>query len=119
MLPDPFLERLAIVRQRFASTLEAKISETVDALPHLAANDNAAIEKLADTYQQIHKIVGIGPTVGFVATGQAARNAEEILITPFKSKRGLTSEEAARLQTAVDALQAAARSELQSIISKE
>jgi hypothetical protein len=119
MLPDPFLERLAIVRRRFAATLEAKISETVDALPHLAADGNATIEKLAGTYQRIHQIVGVGPTVGFVATGQAARNAEEILITPFKSKRGLTAEEAARLQTALDALQTAARSELQTIISKE
>ncbi len=119
MQPDLFTERMAIVRQRFASTLEAKIGETVDALPHLSANDNAAIEKLADTYQQIHKIVGVGPTVGFVATGQAARNAEDILITPFKGKRGLTAEEAAQLQTAFDALQAAARSELQSIASKE
>lgn len=119
MQQDPFQERLAKVRRRFASTLETKISDSFAALPQLSSNEPAAIAKLGDIYQQIHQICGVGPTIGFVATGKAARNAEDILLTPFKSKRCLTAEEAARLQAALDALQAAARTELQSVASQE
>jgi hypothetical protein len=119
MQPDPFAERLAKVRQRFASTLESKISDAFAALPNLSSNAATAIEELGDTYQQMHQICGVGPTVGFVATGRAARNAEDILISPFKSKRGLSVEEAMSLRQALEALRATARSELQSIISKE
>lgn len=119
MQQDAFTERLAKVRRRFASTLESKISDSFAALPQLSGNGGAALAKLGDTYQRIHQICGVAPTVGFVATGKAARNAEDILIAPFRSKRCLTTEEAARLQTALDALQAAARIELQSIASQE
>jgi hypothetical protein len=118
MQQDPFTERLAKVRRRFASTLESKISDSFAALPQLSSNEPAAIATLGDAYQRLHQICGVGPTIGFVATGKAARNAEDILLTPFKSKRCLTSEEAVRLQTALDALQAAARTELQSIASQ-
>lgn len=118
MQQDPFTERLAKVRRRFASTLETKIDDTFAALPQLSSSEPATIAKLGDVYQQIHQICGVGPTVGFVATGKAARNAEDILIVPFKSKRCLTADEAARLRTALDALQGAARSELHSIASE-
>lgn len=115
MQPDPFTERLAKVRTRFASTLDGKISEACEALPHLSGNDAGAIQKLADTYQQIHGLCGVGPTVGFPATGKAARGAEDVLIPAFRAKRALTPEEAEALQTALEALRAAAQSELRSI----
>jgi hypothetical protein len=117
MQPDVFAERLATVRQRFASTLEAKINEACAALPHLSGDDPAAVEKLAGIYHQIHGICGVGPTVGFAASGKAARRVEDILLPPFRAKRGLTTDETDGLQKELVALRVAAQTELQSLHS--
>jgi hypothetical protein len=115
MQPDVFQERLAKVRQRFASTLAARIGEACAALPHLYGNDRVAAEKLADTYHVIHGLCGVGPAVGFVATGKAARGVEDILLPPFRGKRGLTPDETDGLRKELETLRLAAQSELQSI----
>lgn len=115
MQPDPFAGRLATVRHRFASTLAAKISDACAALPQLSGNDIAVAEKLADTYRQIHGIGGIGSMVGFVATGKAARVAEDVLLPPFRAKRGLTDDEAENLRKELETLRAVAQFELQSV----
>jgi chemotaxis protein histidine kinase CheA len=115
MQTDQFEERLAKVRLRFASTLQAKITDINEALPHLLRQEAPAMQKLADVYRQVHELCGIAPTLGFVATGKAARNAEVILLLPFRSKRGLTADEGENVQKALEALGAAAQSELQSI----
>jgi hypothetical protein len=113
--PDLFMERLAKVRLRFASTLEARISDARAALPQLSRGDPASLEKLADTYQKIHGICGVGPTVGFPATGRFARDAENVLLPPFRDNRGLTALEARTLGNALEALRVAARAELQAV----
>jgi hypothetical protein len=115
MQTDQFQERLAKIRHRFASALEGKIANIFAMLPHLKGDDAAAAEKLADTYRQVHEMCGIAPTIGFPATGKAARGAEGILLLPFRGKRGLTTEESEIVQKALEALRAAAQSELQSI----
>ncbi|MEX0752041.1 MAG: hypothetical protein WD073_03850 [Xanthobacteraceae bacterium] len=115
MQPDPFVERLAKIRQRFACTLAHKIDGAQEALPRLSGGDAAAVTLVADTYQQIHSISGVGATVGFAATGRAARGAEEFLVSAYREKRALTSEEAKSLQGALAALKAEAELELRSM----
>jgi hypothetical protein len=113
---DLFSERLAAVRNRFALTLEGKIADTVAAVPHLAGDATSAIEAVAESYRRIHGICGVGPSVGFVMTGQAAREVETILLGPFRLKRGLNADEIARLERMLAALTAAAQSEVQTTL---
>jgi chemotaxis protein histidine kinase CheA len=115
MSVDIFEERLAKVRQRFASTLESKIADAWIALPRLVGTDPTAAHEVAETYRHIHGICGIGATVGFTATGSAARDAETALLVAFKTQRGLTEAERQLLQKALEVLQAAAQSELPSV----
>jgi chemotaxis protein histidine kinase CheA len=118
MSVDIFEERLAKVRLRFASTLESKITDAWRVLPGLVGTDPNAAAQVAETYRHMHGICGIGPTVGFSATGKAARSAETILLVPYKIQRGLTESERQLLQKALEALRAAAESELQFISSR-
>jgi hypothetical protein len=115
MPADHFEERLVKIRDRFAASLESRIADACEAFPQLFGQESAVIQKVAETYRQLHGICGIGATVGFVATGNAARNAETILLAPFRGKRGLTHGEGEKLQKTLDALRAAARLELQSL----
>jgi hypothetical protein len=109
---DRFKERLAVVRKRFAMSLEGKITDTCAALPKLAGTGADADDVVAESYRRIHGICGVGPAVGFVATGRAARDVEDVLITPFRAKRGLTPHELGHLEVRLAALLAAARQEL-------
>jgi hypothetical protein len=116
MTVDPFAERLARVRERFVSALESKIEDTYAALPDLAG-ESAAFEAVDETYRRIHGIVGIGPTVGFAATGRAARTLEHILLQPHEAERGLTAAEITSFRKALHTLRETAASELQSFYS--
>lgn len=115
MLVDEFTERLAKVRQRFTSTLTGKIEQFYVALAALSGDDASAASAVEETYRRLHGICGIGPTVGFKATGQAAREAEAVLLFPRQAKRGLTANEVTIFTKALDALREAARLELQTI----
>jgi hypothetical protein len=114
MTVDPFAERLAAVRQRFATVLASKIDDTYAGLPNLSEMAPAAVEAVRDTYRRMHDLVGIGATVGFAGTGRAARSVEDILLPPHHAGRGLTNEEIASFKKALHALREAAASELQS-----
>ena len=114
MSNDQFAERIAAIRLRFASKLATKIEETDAALPHLAGAGGDVVDAVATTYRRIHDLCGVGPTVGFVETGQAARSLDAILIGPFRAARGLTDDEVARLKEGLDALRAAALIDIQS-----
>jgi hypothetical protein len=114
MSTDQFAERIAAIRSRFAAKLASKIEETDAALPHLAGAGSDVIDAVATTYRRIHDLCGVGPTVGFVATGQAARSLDAILIGPFRAARGLTDDEVARLKAGLDDLRAAALIDIQS-----
>jgi len=114
MTADPFLDRLARVRARFAMTLAGKIDETSAALPRLAGAAPAAALAVAEAYRCVHGIVGVGPVVGFAASGNAAHEVEDILRPPQQERRGLTADEIAALAAALQVLREVAARELQS-----
>jgi hypothetical protein len=114
MSADLFTERLARVRQRFAASLQSKIEETYAALPKLCGDAPDITNTLGDAYRRIHGIVGVGPSVGFVATGRAAKAVEKVLVGPYRATRGLAADEADALEKALHVLREAAQLELQS-----
>lgn len=115
MTADVFVDRLAKVRQRFVSTLEAKIEETSAALPALGGAATHAAAAVADAYMRIHGIVGIGRTVGFPDTGRAAHAVEDVLRQPYRTGRGLVADEISLLREALQTLRAVAARELQAL----
>jgi chemotaxis protein histidine kinase CheA len=117
MTADPFTDRLARVRDRFATTLVGKIDQTQAAIPHLAGADAAAANAAAEAYRCVHGIVGVGPTVGFPASGHAAHDVEDVLRPPQQQRRGLTADEVALLTKALQTLREVAARELHSFNS--
>jgi chemotaxis protein histidine kinase CheA len=111
---DPFTERLAKVRHRFTTTVGGKIEDCWASLPLLSGEGAAAAATVDEIYRRAHDIVGIGPTVGFNVTGQAARNVEQILLPARRAGRRLDVDEIAALRTALQALRETVRQELQS-----
>ncbi len=112
MAADPFMDRLARVRDRFATTLTGKIDETRAAIPQLSYAFPSAAAAVADAYRCVHGMVGVGPTVGFPATGNAARDVENVLRTAQQERRGLTDHEIALLTKKLQLLRAVADREL-------
>jgi uncharacterized Fe-S center protein len=107
MHADQFETRLARVRHRFAATLESKITEAVVSADHMSRSKH-----VSESYRHLHGICGIGPTVGFTATGEAARAAEVALMQAYRESRGLTQTEVLNLKRALERLRVAAASEL-------
>ena len=112
MHADQFESRLAIVRHRFATTLESKITDVVVSTDRMSRSDDGAIEDLSESYRHLHNISGIGPTVGFSTTGAAARAAEVEMTRAYHERRGLTEAEVLSLKKALARLRAAAAAEL-------
>lgn len=112
MSMDAFEERLAKIRARFVSTLAAKIDESDTSASQMSGEDDAAAEVVAETYRRLHGIAGTGPTVGFSATGNAARQAEAVLIEANRERRGLNPSELMNFESALRALRDVAASEL-------
>jgi chemotaxis protein histidine kinase CheA len=117
MTLDPYTDRLARVRQRFMSTLEGKIEDAYAAIPKLSDALPGAAAVVDAGYRCMHGIFGIGPTVGFPATGRTAHDVEAVLRLPQRDKRGLTDDELLAFKQRLDALREAASCELQSIHS--
>ncbi|MGA3308693.1 MAG: hypothetical protein ABSD08_08770 [Xanthobacteraceae bacterium] len=117
MTADPFTDRLARVRDRFATTLAGKIDETCAAIPNLSDAKPAAAAAAAEAYRCVHGIVGVGPTVGFPASGNAARDVEGVLRPPQQERRGLTADEISLLTKTLEVLREVAARELQSFHS--
>ena len=111
---DHFSERLDVVRKRFASSLEGKISDTYAELPCMSDAGANAVDAVANAYRRIHGICGVGRTVGFAATGRAAKTVEDVLIGAYRGGRGLAATEMARLEQTLGFLAAAAQTELRS-----
>jgi hypothetical protein len=110
---DEFTIRLARVRESFATSLSGKVDDNFASLPKLSDINAAAIETIVVTHRKLHEMCGIAPSVGFPATGKAARAAEAVLRDPAKFKRSLTVAEVTAFTAELDALRAAAQSELQ------
>jgi HPt (histidine-containing phosphotransfer) domain-containing protein len=118
MTVDPFTDRLERVRHRFVSTLEGKIQDAYAAIPQLADGLPAAVAVAAELYRCMHGIVGISPTVGFPATGGAARAIENVLRPPQREKRGLSDREIIALKECLQPLREAAERELQQFLQR-
>jgi hypothetical protein len=112
MYNDQFEARLAKVRHRFATTLESKITDAVVFADRMSRGDGGVVKYISDSYHHLHSICGIGPTVGFTATGEAARAAEAALLQAHREKRALTEPEVLSLKRALHQLRLAAASEL-------
>lgn len=115
---DPFRDRLDAVRARFAASLEGKINATYAQLPRLTGTGVGAAEAVAASYRRIHGICGVGAAIGFVRTGQAAKEVEDVLIGAYRGGRGLATDELANLERGLAALSAAAIAELAPISAK-
>jgi hypothetical protein len=112
MYNDQFETRLAIVRHRFATTLESKIKDAVVSIDRMTRGYGEVTKHISDSCRDLHGICGIGPTVGFSATGEAARRAEGLLMQAHHEKRGLSEREVISLKKALEKLRIAAASEL-------
>ena len=113
MHTDQFEVRLAIVRHRFATTLESKIEAAVVSADHMSRGGKEGFVKhISESYRRLHGICGIGPTVGFSATGEAAHFAEATLMQAHREERGLTEKEVLNLKKALEHLRVVAASEL-------
>jgi hypothetical protein len=108
-----FLDRIAEIRARFASKLAGKIQATEAVFTHLACDEDAAVDAVATVYRRFHEIYGISSTVGFEATGQAARILDGILVEPFRDRRGMRTDELAQLKEGLETLRIAVQGEMQ------
>jgi chemotaxis protein histidine kinase CheA len=106
---DLFAERFAAVRQRFAAKLDARIDEIEAAVLEFARGGSQ--ETLARAHRRAHDLCGVGPTMGFVATGKAARSIEQVMLAAIKSGRALTEDEIARVRDGIALLRSAATAE--------
>lgn len=112
MTVDHFADRLARVRRRFVSTIEGKVEDAYAAIPTFVGSVPAQAAAVAEAYRCMHGIVGIGPTVGFLASGRAARQVEDVLRLPYQDGRELTADEVAQLTQRLHALREAVSHEL-------
>jgi chemotaxis protein histidine kinase CheA len=76
------------------------------------------ISQVTAAYRHLHGIYGVGATVGFAATGEAAHAAETALMLAYQEKRGLTDTEVLRLKRALARLRDVAASELRSMYQR-
>jgi hypothetical protein len=118
MYADQFEVRLARVRHRFATTLEGKIRDAVVCADHMTHAQGSVVKHVSESYRDLHGICGVGPTVGFAATGEAARAAEGTLMQAHREQRGLTEREVISFKKALECLRVAAASELRSMYQR-
>ncbi len=117
MTADPFADRIGRVRDRFATTLTGKIDEICASIPSLSDVRPTAAMAVAEAYRCVHGIVGVGPTVGFPASANAAHHVEDFLRPPQQQQRGLTADEILLLTKTLKVLREVAARELQSFHS--
>ena len=118
MYNDRFEACVAKVRHRFATTLASKIDNTIASADRLSRNDRGAFKYLSESYQRLHTIYGLGATVGFVATGEAAHFAEAALLAAYYQRRGLNERETENLKAALAHLRDVAASELRQMYQR-
>jgi hypothetical protein len=110
---DEFAERFAQVCQRFSAGLSGKVDESFACLPKIADDNAGAIETIIVAHRNLHSMWGIAPSLGFPATGQAARAAEKTLALAAATKRALTATELGEFIATLKQLRTAAYAELQ------
>jgi len=110
-------ERLARVRARFAAALDGKIADSFTALEQMAGGA-ATIDIVVVAHRRLHEMCGLAPTLGFAATGKAARAAETVMRPAAESKRALTPTEIGTLKYELERLRVVAACELQAYSSQ-
>jgi hypothetical protein len=113
MAADEFAVRVARVRDRFASNLNGKIANGFAALDTMARGDGDAVDAAITTHRMLHEMCGVAPTLGFDATGKAARSACYAIREAANAKRAATPDEIAILKSEIKRLQEAATADLQ------
>jgi hypothetical protein len=109
-MSDPYTERIAAVRVRFVAKLDARIGEIETALPQ--SGRQVGLETLTVAHREAHGLCGIGPVLGYVETGKAARTVERVLLGAVKAKRALTDDETVRVREGIALLRSTAASEV-------
>jgi HPt (histidine-containing phosphotransfer) domain-containing protein len=109
---DDLTEQLARVRARFAAGLDGKIGDSFAALEKMSAGGDTT-EIVVTAHRRLHELCGIAPTLGFMATGKAARSAESVMREAASAKRALMPAEMTALRSELEALRVAAAGELQ------
>lgn len=110
---DELAEQLERVRARFAAALDGKIGDSFAALEKISGGGETA-EIVITAHRRLHEMCGLAPTLGFAATGKAARSAETVMREAARCKRALTPAEISTLKTELEALRSAAAGELKS-----
>jgi chemotaxis protein histidine kinase CheA len=83
-----------------------------------SGSKDGSIKHVSESYRRLHDICGIGPTVGFSATGEAAHFAEAALMQAHHEKRRLTEREVLGLKKALEHLRVVAASELRQMYQR-
>ncbi|MGZ3411055.1 MAG: Hpt domain-containing protein [Xanthobacteraceae bacterium] len=109
MFSDVVTERIAMVRRRFAANLDEYLDEITSPL---LPGGETGLSILAQAYQRAHKLCGVGPILGFVATGKRARAIERLLRPAVKARRPLNSEEIQLLRERIAQLRSVAAAEI-------
>ena len=112
-MSDLFAERFAAVRQRFAAKLSSRIDEIEATVPEL--DREGSKETLARAHRRAHDLCGVGPTMGFVETGRAARSIEQVLLAAVKAGRVLSADEVGHVRDGIALLRSAASAETVSV----
>jgi HPt (histidine-containing phosphotransfer) domain-containing protein len=112
-MSEPYVQRIAEIRQRFAPQLESKI-ELIESATRRDGGE-ASLDAVALAHRQAHGLCGVGPTLGFVGTGQVARSIEQFLLAVVKAGRELTDDEVPRLRDGVALLRSTARAEIAAV----
>jgi HPt (histidine-containing phosphotransfer) domain-containing protein len=112
-MADPFAERMAQVRTRFAAKLNDRVASLDTAVPGLVGDGPAIVQALEVAHRTAHDLCGVGPTIGFHETGKAARKVEQLLLSPLRAARGLSAQEAEHVRREIAALRAAAQADLE------
>jgi hypothetical protein len=109
-----FAARIDKIRARVALKLVDKMQQTDAALSQMVGGGSDAAEAVETAYRWLHDVSGIGPTIGFDATGRQARSCADILVVAFRAQRGLSPDELELLGNSLESLRIAALSETHS-----
>jgi chemotaxis protein histidine kinase CheA len=111
-MSDSFADRMAALRERFATQLDSRIAGMETAMLRREDED---LDDLAQAHRDAHHLCGVGATLGFVGTGTVARTIEQILLAAVKAGRALTDEEVPCLRAGIALLRSTASAELRSV----
>jgi hypothetical protein len=109
-----FTARIDKIRARVALKLADGVQQTDAALSRMTGDGSDAVNAVATAYRWFHDLSGIGPPLGFEATGKQARTCADMLVDPFRARRGLSADELTVLAAGLQSLRTVALNETHS-----